>query len=780
MVINLYEQIISLYNEEDKQRRGYAFEQLVREIQPWSYKPPVSAIGIGEQLDGVYEWDGKIFIVEAKAKEGKIMQGSSDWEDFELKIRRRNKSVIGLFLSLYDLDENIVRQCEIMNREGYSIFVIYGDIWEKLYDNPISFELILKYLLINSRINNKATITSVEVVKKWFYHNDDIIRRYGDICVKSSSTFLRRYKQDMHEVLYVKRTLDKKIEDYIKNLYPKALTRVKKIRKLKRCSEHTLYEAEREIPPQILIIRDVCGAGKTTYAVENALSNGKYISFSKAAAENNVDSVLEETLQEFGRDYGIVGLQEINRPVVCVIDSLDEAQGIVNKIKEIKSLISLLPRLNAMSRSYGLLAYPILIVFTIREEYWREWEALFEGMHVKQFFKIFSEYNDEEFSSALERYQNAYVYTICNKLEKEDILTLSNPLNLYIFSETYKYSGNIEVRGIFTANVLHNYFKNKSEEIYKRAGCNIITPRLFLDVCENFLSMCVYKSLHLSKMDFYECVKEYFPSLGGYEDELLRMYESVFIFRFDEDGLLIIRHMKFLEYLYADYMIRGCADLKRKDAELFLSKFIDKINDAKIVDLIEIYNNVKYIYSVKKEYGFVQVYLEDSNEFVYRRLRDLRCRIAQGQENRISDYDQIVEGKNITDGNLLLEAFFVCSAKCNAPDDEELLTLFLKAWKANKNNPDRWKLLPKLNVYDLLDEERVMAQIVKSTSWKEWQVYLGYLDQRYCMNKFIEFIQESEECEVTLLLKRGGEWLYVSQLLGKSNNYEKNIFERFE
>ena len=73
--------------------------------------------------------------------------------------------------------------------------------------------------------------------------------------------------------------------------------------------------------------------------------------------------------------------------------------------------------------------------------------------------------NDEEFKIALNNYQNTYHYKICNTLEKDDIITLSNPLNLYIFSETSKFMGNIEVRGIFTASVLHNYFKNKSEEI---------------------------------------------------------------------------------------------------------------------------------------------------------------------------------------------------------------------------------------------------------------------------------------------------------------------------
>lgn len=82
---NVYEEIVGLYQEENKQKRGYLFEQLIREIQPWTCRPPISAIGNGEQLDGIYEWEGRVFIIEAKAKRGKIMQGSSDWEDFELK-----------------------------------------------------------------------------------------------------------------------------------------------------------------------------------------------------------------------------------------------------------------------------------------------------------------------------------------------------------------------------------------------------------------------------------------------------------------------------------------------------------------------------------------------------------------------------------------------------------------------------------------------------------------------------------------------------------------------
>lgn len=769
VVKDIYTQIISLYNEENKQSRGYKFEHLIREIQPWSYKPPISAIGNSEQLDGVYEWDGRIYIIEAKAKEKKILQGSSDWEDFELKIRRRNKSVVGLFLSLYDIDENIIRQCEMMNKEGYSVFVLYGGLWKELFDNPIGFELILRYLLLHSRINNKATISGVNEIKKWYFHNEEIITKYNDICVKASSVFLRRYKQDKHEELYVKRGIDNKVDDYIRNLYPKALSKTKKTKKKKGSYEDIMYEVDREVPPQLLIIRDVCGAGKTTYSVENAITDKKYISFTKSASESNLDSVVEEILQSFGKDYGILEMLEINQPVVFVLDSLDEAQTMPNKINEIKSLIKFLDKLNSISKRYGLYAYPMVIIFTVREEYWREWESLFEGLRVKHLFKVFSEFSDEEIKVALEKYQKIYHYNICNELSKDDILTLSNPLNLSIFSETNKFMGNIEIKQVFTANVLHNYFKNKCEEVYKR-GLRGLTSRILLDICENFLSMCAYKTLHLQRNDFYEFLSKEYPLFLPYVEELLRLYESILIFRFDDSGSLIVRHMKFFEYLYADFMIQKSINMNKEKVIIFLDDFINKIYTAKFVDLIEIYNNIKFLYTINGYETIVQNYLDESNDFMRNKLCNLRCRISEGQKHRIDNYNQIVSGKSISDGDLLMEAYFVCSAKCNYPDSEELLVLFLRTWKVNEDNVNRWKLLPKLNVYHLLDNNRVMSLIVKSKSWKEWQVYLGYLLQEYDTLKFIEFMQESDECRVLDYLKLGGEWIYVKELIQKCGN----------
>ncbi len=766
---DFYTQIISLYNEKNKQSRGYKFEHLIREIQPWSYKPPIIGVGNSEQLDGVYEWEGRIYIIEAKAKEGKILQGSSDWEDFELKIRRRNKSVVGLFLSLYEIDENIIRQCEMMNKEGYSVFALYGGLWKELYDNPIDFGLILRYLLLHSRISNKATISNVIEIKKWYFHNEEIIKKYKDICVKGSSVFLRRYKQDNHEELYVKRGIDNKVDDYIRNLYPKALSKTKKTKKKKGIYEDIMYEVDREVPSQLLIIRDVCGAGKTTYSVENAITDKKYISFTKSASESNLDSAVEEILQNFGKDYGVFEMLEINQPVVFVLDSLDEAQTIPNKVNEIKSIIKFLDKLNSISKRYGLYAYPMVIIFTVREEYWREWESLFEGLRVKHFFKVFSEFSDEEIKVALKKYQKIYHYNICNELSKEDIVTLSNPLNLCIFSETNKFMGNIEIKQVFTASVLHNYFKNKCEEVYKR-GLRGLTSRILLDICENFLSICVYKTLHLQKSDFYEYLSKNYTLFLPYAEELLRLYESIFIFRFDECGTLIVRHMKFFEYLYADLMIQKSITMNKKNLILFLDDFINKINAAKFVDLIEIYNNIKFLYTINDYEAIVLSYLDESNDFMRNKLCNLRSRISGGQKHRIDNYNQIVIGKNISDGNLLLEACFVCSAKCNYPDSEELIALFLRTWKVNEDNVNRWKLLPKLNVYHLLDNNTVMSFIVTSKSWKEWQVYLGYLLQEYDTLKFIEFMEESDDCRVLDYLKLGGEWIYVEELIQKCVN----------
>ena len=759
---NKYREIASLYEIENAQKRGYLFEQIIRELQPWDYKPPISAKSRDEQIDAVYQWNGRVFIVEAKAKKATIRLSSHDWEDFELKLRERNKSVIGLFLSLYDVEEKILRQCERLNQEGFYAFVLYGNIWNELTYDPISFSQIIDYLMLTSRVDFRSTIKELNEIKKYYYEIGTIKDRHKDICIKSSNIFLRRYKQNNHENLYVKRSLDKSIEQYLKNIYPKALSKDKVRQSIKNRKDGShIVSYERTIPAQIIVIRDICGAGKTTFAVENAIQTANYVSFSKSASEKELDLAVENTLSQLGNNYGIVELKAINQPVVVVIDSLDEAIGEKNKHKEISALIRFIDDLNNCANDCGLYAFPIAIIFTVREDYWRDWEYIFEGLRVKTFFKVASEFSTEELDDALIKYQTTFGYSIRNWLSEGSRLTLSNPLNLYIFSETHQYSGEIEVDEVFSSSVLHNYFKNKSEEVYKRSLVHI-TPRIFLDVCETFLSKCIeLNTLNLDAHHFYQCIKEHFPLLSFVADELLRLYNSCHIFHFDEKGELSIRHMKYLPYLYADYMISKCKTISKEESIFFLQQYVGWINQSVFVSLIDVYDIVKYLYSLNKAEKTVQVYLERSDSYMKAQLSYYRNAIAQGYTDRIKNYEQIVNCSGITNARLLVEAFFTCAAKCNNPSKEDLKTLFIKAWKPNKGNPERWKMLPKLDRYHILQEERIMAEMMNSTSWKEWQVFLHYIIIGNGQKRFWDFFESHQDPFVMDLLKSGGEWEHV-------------------
>jgi len=52
---DIYGQIILLRVEQDALRRGYQFEQLLREVNPWSHRPPVVQSTNHEQLNAFFE-----------------------------------------------------------------------------------------------------------------------------------------------------------------------------------------------------------------------------------------------------------------------------------------------------------------------------------------------------------------------------------------------------------------------------------------------------------------------------------------------------------------------------------------------------------------------------------------------------------------------------------------------------------------------------------------------------------------------------------------------------
>ena len=66
--------------------------------------------------------------MEAKAKDGKITAGSHDWEDFELKIRKRKGFCIGLYLSLGPVASKVINNAKVLNSQGICTIILHDKI----------------------------------------------------------------------------------------------------------------------------------------------------------------------------------------------------------------------------------------------------------------------------------------------------------------------------------------------------------------------------------------------------------------------------------------------------------------------------------------------------------------------------------------------------------------------------------------------------------------------------------------------------------------------------
>ena len=115
-------------SERNDINRGRLFEAL-KEIMPWDHCPPVVMSPESEQLDGVFIHQGATFLIESKAVKSAFTPGTTEWEDFELKLwKRERQNVIGLFCSLFPVIEKTIEQAEFLNETGIKTIIISGDL----------------------------------------------------------------------------------------------------------------------------------------------------------------------------------------------------------------------------------------------------------------------------------------------------------------------------------------------------------------------------------------------------------------------------------------------------------------------------------------------------------------------------------------------------------------------------------------------------------------------------------------------------------------------------
>ena len=758
-----YAQIVALRNNQNDAERGYQFEAILREILPWSSRPPVVMIAPSEQIDAFFDWNGNTFIVEAKAKRGQpITAGSHDWEDFELKIRKR-KGCIGLFCSLYPVHANLISAAESLNREGACTIVLHGDIWDELRYNNLPFSKLISYMIMHARGKFIAAPPPISSVAAWMFDRETLATKISGISRLYSSVFLRRYQNPRHEALYVHRHIDELVSEFARSLRPSKLTNVT------REEEHNDIKTEyrRIRPQQIFIVRDYAGTGKTTLAVQIAQSHEEYFGLSRAAIDDNLDN-LQFLFDKIGPDSALAELSSVDRPLIFVFDSLDEAITVHDKHREIYALFRYLDEANKTAEGNDLLVFPMGYVFTVREEYWRSWEAAFEGLWSITAKQRISRFTEDEFREALDRYSSAFGFIPVGKPTNSAKEILSIPFNLQVFAEANAFAGNVSVSDVLKSNVIDLFFERKSESALRQRIPGL-TQDIFLELCSQLALRIVLKGRNqLRKLEILDLITHRFPHLSALGEQMLLILQSEYVIISNpEEKSYRLRHSRFIEYLTAYAIV---SDVYKYETTEILDSHFDNIVHSSLISIFSVHDYIRYISErhFQSTSDILDDYYSTSSKYMSRLTQHLRSNISSGVETSTEDIALIIRNTSGYDPQVAWNAFFVLAAKSNRQAKERLLEVFRIAWKLNQGRPDRWKLIDKLNAHKLLLCEDVLYSILQSENPKEWQVFLGCVIASPERDEFPEMWDEANGAEVLETSQRrysGDEWDYVRMLL---------------
>lgn len=766
--MNIYKEIISLREIDNVVDKGYKFEQIIREIQPWDRKPPVVASVPSEQLDGIFVWKGQAYLIESKAKVGIITPGSHDWEDFELKIRRRKNAVIGLFCSLYNVSDDIYDRAKELNQQGHYVIVLAGDFWDEINIEQLSIEDLLEYMNLFGRVKFLSKPPNLKSIKYWFYDHESTEKKIVDICKKNSATFLRRHKSRFHDNLYIARDIDNIIDSYAKEVKPSSIKKAK------------------EQPKQICLLRDYSGSGKTTLSLEITNKSNNFFGTGLTANESDIDVKISDFFSSLGQKFGVNELVSVNKPIVFVIDSLDEANyDLHRKKKEILSILKFIDDdLNKIAESNGLLGFPVLFVFTIREDYWRDWESLFEGRKKYDINKRISSFTSNEFPKAMENYSQCYSYRIVNDISSETKKVLSNPINLLIFSETYQYQGDIVIDEIWEGNVIDTYFTRKKEDIHKR-----YIPGLTSSVLYQLISLLAFHIVKTKKNSILQneidsILRENFSILIPYNDEIINALISELIIVRDPENLnhLRFRHSRFIEFLLAYYIVNTI----EKENNLKKLDYYAQISfDSGIVLMFRVHDDIRYIGKTKFPtlISNIENYYSQSNFFMTKKLLRLRSQIAVNAKSDDEDIALILKNTNSNDPELIASAYFVIVAKSNNQSPKIVLNLFVVAFKSSITLNERYKLIAKLENHDLLVNEMVLECLFLSEIAKDWEVFLGLILYKKLSSEFCELWKQAEgENKLDKIISKVNQedWRQVKKLIKSITGNLEFILGEFE
>lgn len=756
-----YARIIALRDEPNAVKRGYAFEQLLREILPWDERPPHSVSSKTEQLDAFFEWNSWHFLVEAKAKVAPIRAGTRDWEDFALKMRNRPGQCIGLFCSLFKVTDGVRTEASLLNRIGCTTIVIDEDCWKQLQDLKLPIESFLRFMVAHAKANQSAVPPAFSKIQAWVNDQTAAVRAISTLCQRVSSIFLRRHKLARHDQIYLPRHIDRSISEFADLLSPKHLSNLKK----KHVHGSAGISVERAPPKQICIVRDLSGAGKTTLAVQIASQREAFFGATRAALQPDVDDIVD-ALQLVGERTILQQIVAAERPVLYAVDSLDEALAVPGKHREVRALLKSLDQLNGQAREAGLLCYPFGLVFTVREDFWREWESMFEGTSAHTYIKRFSFFSPEETILALKRYCDAYSFHLSSSLDRDSMRVLSHPFNMQIFAEANEHRGEIDMRRVLDQNVLSLYFERKKEDVLKRPIPGFAPESLMVLLGRIAITVAGKRLNRVSGQELAAAIVDSGVVRNEATGEILRsiVSEQIVVRDSEDSSSFRFRHVRFIEYLVA-FFISSKLDQTRDPDQLEL--MIRQYVRGDFLSLYYVHEFISHICqnSFSDTYASLTSYYSQSETYVRKLVTMRRMDIAWGEASTTLDIDVIKRAAGFVSDEVNWEAFFVIAAKVNLQDTAAVVQAFHLAWAKNSTRADRWKSLTKLGQHGLLLDGAVLEHLLTSERPKEWLVFIAEVIKFGCVADFGRMWTEMGGDQVlqTLCTEHDPDWLRVAK-----------------
>jgi hypothetical protein len=409
-----------------------------------------------------------------------------------------------------------------------------------------------------------------------------------------------------------------------------------------------------------------------------------------------------------------------------------------------------------------MLAYPLAVLFTVRESEWDRWFTVLEGRNIVEFRGTISRFTPPQLNDALGKYSVAYDYELRGGIPTDALDKLAVPLNIRILSESHEFRGQTDAAEALGSHILSDHMRRKMELILE--GLPGLTSEQLTKALTALATALVQTRTIAIDSARATVVHGRVPDLPREDGEsLLRALIDEQILERTSHGIRF-RQPGVLEYLIAAEGVRQMRESGRVGSLEDLTSTVARASPASSA---AVRSSVEEIVRTQPSDAQRMVTEHYATSAVYTgsRLSTLRFELSAGSRTRPRDLDSIYGSLYTLRPEDAWDAFFVVVAAANRQPPDRIIKAFTVAWDANDRRVDRWKLLYKVRERELLYRDEVVARILRSSEPRDWETFLGSLAQEPQRETIMDRIGRSAEHPLQELIGRGSEWRQVQGLL---------------